>query len=367
MLSEGHDSSVPEYSSRKIFLVMTRMLAPVIFLVALGVATRVCAQAQDTVVASINGQGVTEREVDASVVWQLLPLKQQIYSLRKTALENLITRRILEDAAKQRSISVDELKQQLTAGRVEISSAQVDELFAENATAFAAMSIDEAKERIRLDLETQARMKRYRDAVAELKKQAKIELRMEEPKLPAIADIATAPAVGPLDAAVTVIEFSDFQCPFCRSSQVTLKQILREYKDDVRLVFKHLPLDIHEEAFASAQAAYCAEEQKSFWKYQDALFASDNLSVKTLTRIASDVGLNVPKFNDCLNSEGSRNHILRDIRDARQFGIMSTPTFLVNGKLVSGAVGAEAFKTIIEDELKAAKRSSRSNNGPSLK
>jgi protein-disulfide isomerase len=128
----------------------------------------------------------------------------------------------------------------------------------------------------------------------------------------------------------------------------------------VRLVFKHLPLDIHAEAFASAQAAYCAGEQKSFWKYQDALFSSDDLSVETLTRIARDIGLNVPKFKDCLNSEGSRNHILQDTRDARQFGITSTPTFLVNGKIVSGAIGLEEFKSIIEVSLKAALRSSRS-------
>jgi protein-disulfide isomerase len=360
MLPELNDFSDRGGSFRKMFPVPGGVIVSIILLMAISAATRLCAQTKDPVVASINGEDVTEREVDNSIVWQILPLKQQIFFLRKTALENLITRKVLEEAAKQKGISVDELKRQLTSGKVDVTPAQVDQLLAENAAAFAAMSVDEAKERIRLDLETQARMKRYRDAVAELRKQVKIDLRLAEPRLPPVAHIATAPALGPPDAAVIVVEFSDFQCPFCRASQVTLKQILREYKDRVRLVFKHLPLDIHAEAFASAQAAYCAGEQMSFWKYQDALFSSDDLSVETLTRIASDVGLNVSKFRDCLNSEGSRNHILQDTRDARQFGITSTPTFLVNGKLVSGAVRFEEFKAIIEAELAAVQPGSGS-------
>lgn len=346
----------------RIFSDLISVFASMVLTAAIGSANVLFAQSENALVGSVNGKAITAKEVDESVFSQLLPLKQQIYALRKTALENLITRRVLEETAGQRGLSVDQLKQQLKSGRVEIPSTQVDQLFAENAAAFAAMGVDEAKERLRLDLETQARMKLYRDGVAELKKKAKIELFLEEPRFPALADLATAPALGPPNAPVTVIEFSDFQCPFCRASQLTLKQILRDYKDEVRLVFKHLPLDIHAEAFVSAQAAFCAGEQKAFWKYHDAVFSAEDLSVEALTRMAADLGLNVPGFKECLRSEGSRNQVLQDTRDARQFGITGTPTFLVNGKLISGAIGIEEFKKIIEGELRLFRAAPAPNN-----
>lgn len=323
-----------------------------------GAANTAYAQTEDRVVAKVNGANITQKEVDDSVISQLFPLEQQIYAIRKVALENLVARAILEGEARKRGITVEELRKQLTAGKVEGSSSEVDQVYLENASVFATMSPDEAKERLRLDLESQARMKLYRKALMELRKGANVELLLEEPRLPSISD-GTAPSTGSKEAAVTIIEFSDFQCPYCRESQSTLKQILKNYGNEVRLVFKHLPLDIHAEAFASAQAAFCAGEQGSFWKYHDALFASEVLSAEAFNKMALDLGLNITKFKACLSSEASRTAILKDVREARQFGINSTPTFVVNGKLVRGAIGFEEFKAIIERELKSVQSTSR--------
>jgi predicted DsbA family dithiol-disulfide isomerase len=343
---------------------LSRITAPIcltaIFsaITILGAITTAYAQTDGRVVAKVNGTNITEKEVDDSVVSQLFPLEQQIYAVRKAALENLITRIVLENEARKRGITIDQLKEQLTAGKVEVSSSEVEKVYSENASVFGAMSPDEAKERLRLDLETQARMKQYRDALAELRKNSHIEWSLEEPRLPSI-DAETGPSTGPKSAAVTIVEFSDFQCPYCRGSQSALKQVQQNYGNEVRLVFKHLPLDIHAEAFASAQAAFCAGEQSFFWKYQDALFASDSLSAEAFNKIASNLGLNVPKFKACLDSESSRTAILKDVRQAQQFGISSTPTFIVNGKIVRGAIAFEDFKTIIERELKSAAGGSR--------
>jgi predicted DsbA family dithiol-disulfide isomerase len=316
---------------------------------------RVSAQSKNEIVAIVNGRNITQEEVDSTIISQLFPLQQQSYALRKAALENLISRTLLEDEAKRRAVSIEELRKQLTEGKVEVSASQVEEVYAENVSAFAAMSPDEARERLRLDLASQARMKLYREALAKLRKDSSVELRLEEPRLPSI-DIGTSPSIGSSRAQITVIEFSDFQCPYCKGAQSTLNQVLKNYKTEVRLVFKHLPLDIHAEAFASAQAAFCAGEQGLFWKYHDALFTSDDLSEEVRNNLAVKLHLDQPKFANCLKSPISRAAVLKDTDEARRLGIDATPTFIINGRLFRGVPSLEEFKIAIENELKSGQR-----------
>lgn len=319
------------------------------------------AQNENTIVARVDGASITLREVDDSLVSQLLPLQQQIYALRKVALENLVVGKILADEANKRGVSVDELRRALTAGNIAVSPSQVEEAYDENASVFAAMSPDEAKERLRLDLENHARMRNYREALADLRKNSNMQVLLEEPRLPSFNNANNAPSIGSNEAPVSIIEFSDFQCPYCRDVGGTIKQVLRNYGSDVRIIFKHLPLDIHAEAFASARAAFCAGEQGFFWQYHDALFSAETFSPEAFSKMASELGLSIPNFQACLSSEVSRTAILKDMREAKQFGINTTPTFIVNGVLVRGAIGLEEFKTIIGRELKSARNTSRSN------
>jgi protein-disulfide isomerase len=269
-------------------------------------------------------------------------------------LENLVTRAVLEAEAKKRGISVEELRKTLAAGSIEVSVPQVEALYQENASAFGSMSPDEAKERLRLDLESQGRMRNYRAAFAALRTSMKIKMQLEEPRLPPNASNGGGPSLGPDNAAVTIVEFSDFQCPYCREVQAVVKQIVKEYPNDVRMTFKHLPLDIHDRAFAAAQAAFCADEQKQFWPYHDALFTANDLSIDTLNRFATKTGLNVEKFKSCLASDVSRAGVMSDLQEARRLGVNSTPTFVVNGKLVRGNLGLAEFKQLVERELTAA-------------
>ena len=303
------------------------------------------------IVAVVNGRNITQDEVDNAVISELFTLEEQIYAHRKAALENLISRLILEAEAGSRGVSIEEVRRQLTAGKVEVSSGQVEELYSENASAFAAMSPDEAKERLRLDLESQGRMKLYREAVAALRKKANIDIRLEEPRLP-VVEIGKSPSIGSKDAKVTIIEFSDFQCPYCRQSQSTLKKLMLNYANDVRLVFKHLPLEIHSEAFGAAQAAFCAGQQGSFWQYHDALFALDSFSPEIFKKSASQLGLDVSGLDDCLKSKTSSAAIQADIGEAKRLGINSTPTFVINGRMLRGVGTFDDFQAVIEHELK---------------
>ncbi len=339
------------------------LLASILVVMSIGATDKssVRAQSEDTVVARVNDTSITLKEVDNSIVSRLLPLQQQIHALRRTALENLIVRAVLEGEAKKRGIAVEELRKQLTTGKIDVLQNQVEELYAENASAFAFMSVDEAKERLRLDLESQARMRNYREALAVLRQNSNTQVFLEEPRLPSFSDGDNAPSIGSNEAAVTIAEFSDFQCRYCKEAQGVIKQVLRSYGSDVRLIFKHLPLDIHAEAFGAAQAAFCAEDQGLFWPYHDALFASETLSAAAFNTMATDLGLSLPKFQACVLSEASRAAVRKDMQEARRLGIASTPTFIVNGKLLRGARGFEEFKALIERELNSARNTSRTN------
>jgi protein-disulfide isomerase len=322
----------------------------------LSMPVRASAQSENPVMAIVNGRQVMQREVDDSIVGQILNLEEQIYALRKVALENLILRTLLEETAKQRGILVDELKRELTTGHVTIKASDIDREYSQNVAAFGAMSPDEAKERIRLSLEDQERMKLYGDRLAELRKQANIEIRLDQPRVDLIAEILEAPTVGPKTAPVVIIEFSDFQCPFCKQAERVIKKLLEAHPQSLRFVFKHLPLAIHEQASDSARAAFCAAEQDLFWRYHDALFASTDLSPETLREIAAGLGMNRAKFKMCQSSEASEAAILKDVAQARRLGIEGTPTFIINGRLVRGLIPLDEFEIIVAKELARAGR-----------
>jgi predicted DsbA family dithiol-disulfide isomerase len=313
-------------------------------------------QAPDTVVASVNGTAITQKQLDDSIATRIYPLQQQLYAIRKAALENLVVSRLLEVEARARGVTVEELRRQLTQGEINVTRVQVEEAYAQNASFFASMSPDEARERLRLDLENQARMKHYRAGLERLRKKWTVELNLAGPAFALALDDGASPARGPEKAAVTIVEFSDFECPFCRDVQPALKQIIETYASDVRLIFKHLPLEGHRNSLPAARAAYCAGEQDRFWQFHAALFAAGNLSPPgLLDRIAVDIGLGMERFRACANSEQSRAAVVKDIETARSLLIDSTPSFLVNGRLIKGALSVAEWQKIIDRELTSQK------------
>jgi protein-disulfide isomerase len=322
-----------------------------VFLWFLFLAGIVRGQTPEVVVATVNGVPITQKQVDDSIAARIYPLQQQLYAVRKAALENLVVSRLLETEALARGVSVDELRRQLTQGEINVTRAQVEEAFAQNQSFFASMSADEARERLRLDLENQARMKHYRAGLERLRNKWSVTVDLAEPALAHVLADGGSPSRGAAKPALTIVEFSDFECPFCRNVQATLKQVLESYGSRIRLVFKHLPLEGHRLAVPAARAAYCAGEQDRFWQFHDALFATESLSPAVFDRVASEIGLGMTQFTACVNSEQSRAAVIKDMETARNFRIDSTPSFLVNGKLFKGALNFANFQNIIEREL----------------
>ncbi len=307
------------------------------------------AQSNNDIVAVVDGAKITQSEVDASIIGKLLPLQEQINVLRKVALENFILKTLLDKEAKKRGVSIEALRKSLTIGKIEVSLPEIEKAYLENASAFASMSPDEVKERLRLDMESQARMRMYRDAIQKLKQQAKVQVLLTEFTAPKINVNDEGPTIGNKNARITIVEFSDFQCAFCRQAFGTVKQLLQNQGSNIKFVYKHSLLSPR--SFPAAQASVCAEKQGKFWEYHDNLFALEDFSDANLKKIAEKVGLNISAFNSCVSSEDSRSVVLKDMEEAKRLGVVGTPSFFVNGKLIRGAVSLEEFNKIVEREL----------------
>lgn len=185
-----------------------------------------------------------------------------------------------------------------------------------------------------------------------------------QPQLGEKVDVkpGSLPMLGNKDAKITMIEFSDFQCPFCKSFyDETFSQIKKDYIDTgkVRFAFRHAPLEIHPNAPKASEGSECANDQKKFWQYHDALFEQydswanetpENLPTK-LTAIAEGLGLDSASFSECLNSGKHSEKVTKDAADGVAAGATATPTFFVNGKILVGALPYATFKTLLDQEL----------------
>lgn len=158
---------------------------------------------------------------------------------------------------------------------------------------------------------------------------------------------------GNHNAAVTIVEFSDFQCPYCRAVQPTLEQLMQEYPDDVKLIYRHFPLPSHQYAMKAAEASECAADQEKFWEYHDLLFENqDALHASALKDYAKRLGLNTTAFNACLDSGAMQQRIEIIVKNGVEKGVTGTPTFLINDKIIYGNQPYSVFKSSVEEELK---------------
>lgn len=161
-------------------------------------------------------------------------------------------------------------------------------------------------------------------------------------------------SIGPEDAAITVVEFSDFQCPFCQKWHTQVyKQLMAAYPGKIRLVYRNLPLtQIHPQAMNAAEASLCAGDQNAYWQFHDKLFENSSvLSDDLYASLASDIGLDTAAFESCMTQHKYKADIEADMQFAVDLGVQSTPTFFINGLAVVGAQPLEVFQQVIDDEL----------------
>ena len=188
--------------------------------------------------------------------------------------------------------------------------------------------------------------------MARLRKDGDAKILLEAPRISVNLGAAAHPTLGPKNAPVTVIEFADFQCPFCKRSEDAVKAIHEKYGDRIQLVFMDFPLSFHPHAMPAANAARCANAQGKFWQYHDALFADQSkLEPADLKATAKTLGLDTAKFNACFDKNQYGEAIQQDLEEGHRLNLNGTPTFFIDGREIVGAQPPENFVSIIDQEL----------------
>jgi protein-disulfide isomerase len=305
--------------------------------------------------AKVGSEVISEQELEAVVGSRLLTVRTEEYELRRAALEELIGDKLLKAEAGRRGVSVEALvKMEIDDKAPGPSEAEVNRILEANRNRLGAMSEADAKKSIAAQLTQRAKGMRREALVKELSVKSPVQILIEPPRLDAAFD-PKAPARGPKDAVVTIVEFSDFQCPYCSRSNQTMHQLMQQYPTQVKWVFRDYPLPIHNEAIPAAEAARCAAEQGKFWEMHDHLFQNQrDLTPPALARYGAELKLDTAKFNACTTSGKHKDAIQKDMAAGNEFGVSGTPAFFINGRFLNGARPIEAFTTIIDEELQFA-------------
>ncbi|BCS35353.1 oxidoreductase [Luteitalea sp. TBR-22] len=318
------------------------------------------APAAPEVLALVNGAPITEADLRKVAGLELARLEEQLYQMRKDQLDGLIALRLFEAEARRRGVTPQQFEETEVAAKAGVVTEPEIDAFIEANRARIRGDVVQLRPQIRQFLQDQKRQQRRAAVVEGLRTAATVDVRLAPPApFRAEVDIAGAPVRGDVAAPVTIIEYSDFHCPFCRRVQPTLTALLEKYKGKVRLVYKHLPLDqLHPNARRVSEASYCAARQEKFWAFHDAVYAdaSSDASEATLARYATAAGLDAAAFNACLAGPEAREAVARDLAQGEALGLSSTPGFFVNGREVRGAQPIEAFTAIIDEELSGARR-----------
>jgi protein-disulfide isomerase len=328
------------------------VLAGAFWAAAAGALAQGPGKAAAEAVATVDGVAITVAEVEKQLGNRLAQLRTQEFNLRRQGVEELLAQRLLEREAAARKLSLPELSaQEIDAKVAPVTEQEQKDFYASNKSRFGATAEADALRQIADGLKRQRTERRRQEFVQELRKKAKVAVLLEPPRVK--VDAGDDPVKGPDSAPVTIVEFSDFQCPYCARVPAVLKQIAQNYGDKVKVVFRDFPLlAIHPQAAKAAEAGACAFDQGKFWEMHDKLFENQGaLQVADLKKRAEELGLDAAAFAECLDSGRKAAEWQGDLKEGEAYGVQSTPSFFVNGRAVVGAQPYEAFAQIIEDEL----------------
>jgi protein-disulfide isomerase len=305
-------------------------------------------------VATVGDHTITRPQLEDHVRAKLIELENQRYETLREGLDEMVADELFKQEAKARGTSVEELKKQEILAKVtDPTDAEIQKVYDDNKAQLGSQTLEQVKPRIVEYLKQQRVEQRQSAFVDELKKKHKTTVALRPP----VIDVATAGRPergGGMKAPVTIIEFSDYQCPYCGRAEGTVDQVMKAYGDKVRLVYRDYPLPFHPQARPASEAANCASAQGKFWEYHAKLFANQTaLGEDKLKEYATAVGLDGTKFDQCLKDKPFKTAIDKDISDGEKVGVNGTPAFFINGRMLSGAQPFEKFKEVIDEELSA--------------
>jgi protein-disulfide isomerase len=315
-----------------------------------GASTANSGSADSDVLAVVGGEEITRSEVETNAGGQLTQLRQQIFDLTEQSLGRTIDGKLLDLEAESRGLERDSFITSIVETDLPVpTDAQIDSVYEEAAARINAPR-DSIAPQIEAFLQNRTRRARYDSLISALRDEYEVRNYLEPPRFEVEA---TGPTLGPENAPVTIVEFSDFECPFCLRIHPTLKRVMEEYQGQVRLVFRQFPLNnIHPNAQKAAEASLCADAQGKFWEMHDAMFDNPReLGVADLKTRAAELGLDEESFASCLDSGEFAERVTADLNAGRALGVSGTPALYINGRFLNGAQPFEVISRVIDDEL----------------
>jgi protein-disulfide isomerase len=321
------------------------------------------AQSGSEVAAKLGNRSITTKELDER--WSKddpanqAETTQKLYDGRRAALDAIIADTVIADAAKAKGMTSDAFETAEVAKRVKpVTDADVTGFYQQNVNQMQGRPLEVMSPAINRFLTEQRRAEARMALITELRKTGPAVAMMFDAPRRTVEVEPTDPTAGSKSAPITLIEFADFQCPYCGRVAPTIKKLQETYGDKVRLVWKDFPLtQIHPQAFKAGEAAHCAGDQGKYWEYHDRLFANQqSLMPDDLKKHAEAIGLDAGKFASCLDTSKYGERVRDGVAQGTRLGVNSTPMFYVNGRILSGAQPYENFVAVIDEELARNKR-----------
>ena len=318
-------------------------------------------QAKSEAVAEVDGVPITNEQVEKALGMNLSKLQEQIYSMKRQALDGLVSERLLANEAARRKITVTALIDAEVTSKVGlVTEKEIEKYYEANKAKFKG-ALEQSREQIRTGLQNQKIQAQRNTFIQALKSKANVAIRLPAPEVQRFdVNITGAPFMGPANAPVTLVELSDFHCPFCKQieDKNTFTQLLSKYGDQLKIVWIDYPIDqLHPQARQAHEAARCAGDQGKFWEYHKALYTGSPKAGDQLKTVAQQVGLDITSFDACFSSGKHQAAVQKDVDQGKRLAVTGSPTFFVNGRPLIGAQPLDAFIRVIDDEVARASSS----------
>lgn len=302
----------------------------------------------DAPVLQIDGTKLTLGDFERKEPLSLFQARNKFYQAEHTALDAFVDEYLLEREAQKENLTVAELlERHVNSAAGPDPSEEALRLY------YEGIQSKEPFEKMRagiLDHIRQGRIAKAKtDYIQSLRSQAKVVFLLPQPR--AEVQLKDTPVRGAVSPRVTIVEFADFECPYCQRDEPVLERLESEYKDKVAFAYKDTPLPMHPHAVKAAEAANCAGEQGKYWEYHDLLFSTQQLEVSQLKEDARKLKLDTKAFDECLDSGAKSAMVQEHSAEGQALQLQGTPSFLINGLFFSGGLSYDQLKTVVEDEL----------------
>ena len=324
-------------------------------------ASPTAAPSPDTVVAKWNGGQITYGQLGPELKGQLIRMEveylTQRYQAESGAADQALVEALIEAEAKARGFANAEalLKADIEDKVAEPTEAEMEQFYAMMQRQLRGMPYEEAKPMVRQELMRRKKGELFTTWMEGLKGRMGAEVLVAYPDLPRIqVSVDDDPSMGPADAPVTIVQFAEYQCPYCGKARAALDEVMAAYPGKIRMVFRDYPLSFHPRAVPAAVAANCAGKQGKYWEMHDLLMKDQQrLEDADLTAHATALALDLAAWNTCRQDPTEAAEVQKDFEDGNAAGVSGTPAFFINGVMLSGAQPASEFKRVIDRDLAA--------------